>query len=166
MEIKESKALKFSLALPLLVPALLALLLSLNFRLSEWLTLFAELTIYSGLLGGIPYVVLVALLFCWGHAKSDTQFKRALVISPILMLPLFLLFVLLLSLTLGRNDTFEVTEVVKQMIFYFSFTLGFGYSYVLLVFSAVFVLKRLGVVVPSSAIKQSVAADRDVVFLK
>jgi hypothetical protein len=163
---KESKAHKFSLALPLVVPALLALLLSVNFPLPQWLTQFAMITVYSGLVGGIPYVVLVALLFWWGHARSHTQFKRALVLSPILMLPLFLLFQLVLSLPLGGNDPFEVTEVIKPMIFYFSFILGFGYSYVLLVFSAVFVLKRLGLVVPSPAIKQGVAADRDVMFLE
>ena len=163
---KESKAYKFSLALPLVVPVLTALLLSLNFRLPVWLTQLAMITIFSGFVGGIPYVVLVALLFWWGQAKSDTQFKQALVLSPILMLPLFLLFMLLLSLTLGPNNPFEGTEAGKQLILYFSFILGFGYAYVLLVFSAVFVLKRLGVVVPSPAIKQSVAADRDVLFLK
>jgi hypothetical protein len=82
------------------------------------------------------------------------------------MLPLFSLFLLLLSLALGRTGPFEIAEVVEQMIFYFSFILGFGYSYVLLVFSAVFVLKHLGVVVPTPAIRQSVAAGHDVLFLK
>jgi hypothetical protein len=163
---KESKAHKLSLALPLMVPVFLTLLLSLDLRLPEWLTRFAVLTIYSGLVGGIPYLVLVALLLWWGHAKSDTQFKRALALSPILMLPFFLLFLLLIGLILGGNDRFEVTEFVRTMILYFSFILGFGYSYVLLVLSTVFVLKRLGVVVPSPAIKQSVAAGHDVLFLK
>jgi hypothetical protein len=152
-EMKESKAQKLSLALPLMAPALLALLLFVNFPFPEWLRPFVELIVYSGLVGGIPYAVLVALLFWWGHRKSDTQFRRALILSPILMLPLFFMFIVTVGLIVGfHDDAAEVAVVLKELLLYVSFILGFGYSYVVLVLGTVFVLKRLGVVSPSPAI--------------
>ena len=154
MEIKESKALKSSLALPILVPALLAHLIALDLGFPQRLLVLVLFIVYSGLIGGIPYVVLVALILGWVRGKSDTQFKRALVLSPILMLPVFFLCLALFNLiTLGfLSDAFKVKDVREQMLFYLWFILGFGYSYVLLVFGAVFVLKRLSVVTPSPAI--------------
>ncbi|MGH9966755.1 MAG: hypothetical protein ACREBG_02815 [Pyrinomonadaceae bacterium] len=148
---KESKAHKFSLALPLVVPALVTPLVFVDVRLPGWLGTLVAFIFASGIIGGVPYVVLVALLFWWGRGKSDAQFKRALLLSPILMLPLFFVFIVLFQvITVGFLDGApEVAEVLQDLLLYVSFILGFGYSYVLLVLGTVFVLKRLGVVAPS-----------------
>ena len=151
-EMKESKFYAFSLALPLLVPTLLAPLMYFDLRLPKWFQTIVVFTVASGLVGGIPYLVLVALLFWWGCGKSDARFKRALLLSPVLMLPVFFAFLVIFSLITGSfRDQAEAIEELKLLFLYFSFILGFGYFYVLLVFSTVFVLKRLGVVDPSPA---------------
>jgi hypothetical protein len=141
---KESRVYRFSLLLPLVVPALIAPLLFAGFRLPEWLGAIVLFTAYSGFIGGVPYLVLVALLFWWARGKSEAQFKYALVFSPLLMLPLFLVFMLAVSLlTVGTES--GVSELVSGLLFYVPFILGFGYFYVLLVFGTVFILKRTGV---------------------
>jgi hypothetical protein len=69
------------------------------------------------------------------------------------MLPLFFMFIVIVGLIVGfHDDAAEVAVVLKELLLYVSFILGFGYSYVLLVLGTVFVLKRLGVVSPSPAI--------------
>jgi hypothetical protein len=150
---KESRAHKLSLALPLVVPALVTPLALGNFRLPGWLGTLVPYIWVSGMVGGFPYVVLVALLFWWGRGKSDVQFKRALLLSPVLMLPVFFAFLVILSLiTQGFRNEVDAEAVLTMLVLYFSFILGFGYAYVLLVFGAVFVFKRMGLITPSPAI--------------
>src|SRR5688572_19525720 len=84
---KESRFYRFSLLLPLAVPAVIAPLLFVDFHLPEWLVWAALYTTYSGLIGVVPYLALVGLLFWWARGKSDTQFRRALILLPIFMLP-------------------------------------------------------------------------------
>jgi hypothetical protein len=152
-EMTESKAHKFSLALPLVVPALVTPLAFVDVRLPGWLETIAAFIFASGIAGGVPYVVLVVLLFSWGRGKSDAQFKRALFLSPVLMLPVFFAFlVTFVLITQGFRDEAEAAEVGKMLLLYVCFILGFGYAYVLLVWGTVFVLKRLGVIAPAPAI--------------
>lgn len=149
-QMKESKAHKLSLALPLLVPLLVTPLVFVDIRLPKWLGTVVGFIFVSGIVGCAPYLVLVALLFWWGHGKSDAQFKRALLLSPVLMLPVFFAFVIIFSLLSGAfRDEGDPVELVKILLLYFSCILGFGYSYVLLVLVTVSVLKRLGVITPS-----------------
>jgi hypothetical protein len=150
---KESKAHKLSLALPLLVPALVTPLVLGNFRLPAWLGTLVAFIGAKGMVGGVPYVALVALLFWWGRGKSGAQFKRALLVSPLLMLPVFFAFLaIFILITQGFRDEANVVEALKMLFLDVSFILGFGYAYVLLVLSTVFVLKRLGVVAASPAV--------------
>jgi hypothetical protein len=151
---KESKAQRLSLALPLLLPALVAPLVYGEFRLPDWLGTLVAFIFGSGMVGGLPYAVLAALLLWWGWNKSAAQFKRALLLSPILMIPVFLIFLVLFQVSIvGFSDGGAAGEVIPAMLLlYGSFILGFGYAYVLIVLGTVFVLKRLGVVAPSPAI--------------
>ena len=152
MKMKESNLQRFSLSLPLLVPLLVTPLVFLDVRLPGWLRTVVGLVFASGMAGGAPYVVLVALIFWWGRGKSAAQFKRALVLSPILMLPVFVAFLVAFTLITGSfRDEGVGVEDLKMLLLYFLLILGFGYFYVLLVFGIVFVLKRLGVVTPSPA---------------
>jgi len=153
MRVKESKAYKLSLALPLVLPLLVTPVVLGNFLLPAWLKMLVGFIWVSGMVGGVPYVVLVGLLFWWGRAKSDVQFKRALLLSPVLMLPIFFAFLVLFILIVHEpGDELHLQAGLKMLLVYFSFILAFGYVYVLLVLSTVFVLKRLGVVVASPAI--------------
>jgi hypothetical protein len=88
---KESQAHKLSLALPLVVPSLVAPLVLGNFSLPAWLSTLVSFIWVSGMVGGVPYLVLVALLFWWGRGKSEVQFRRAFA-SPVLMFPVFFAF--------------------------------------------------------------------------
>lgn len=157
---KESKVYALSLSLPLVVPVLFAALMYFDPPFPKWLQTFMVYNVASGLVGGIPYLVLVVLLFWWGRGKSSAQFKRALVLSPILMLPVFFLILVIFSLISGsfRGEGAGV-EDLKMLLLYFSFIIGFGYFYVLLVFGIVFLLKRLGVVTssPTSYLSLAVA---------
>src|SRR3990172_4606796 len=94
-EMKESRFYRLFLVLPLAVPVLIAPLLVLDFQLPEWLGWVVLVTVYSGIIGGLPYLVLVGLLFWWGRRKSDTQFRRALIFSPIFMLAVFAMLLVL-----------------------------------------------------------------------
>src|SRR5688572_24172798 len=95
---KESNLHRLFLSLPLLVPLLVTPLMFLDIRLPDWVKTLVGFFFASGMVGGVPYLVLVALLFLWGRGKSSAQFKRALVLSPVLMLPVFFLILVIFSL--------------------------------------------------------------------
>ncbi|MCM3869835.1 MAG: hypothetical protein ND895_03910 [Pyrinomonadaceae bacterium] len=152
---KESRLYRFSLVLPLVVPAVVAPLLFVDFPLPEWLVLAVLYTTYSGVIGGIPYLALVGLLFWWARGKSNTQFRRTLSLLPIFMLPMFAVFLVLSLLGeawLRPESALPAAEILRMLLTFVPFILGFGYLYVLLVFATVFVLRRLGVLSPSHAI--------------
>jgi hypothetical protein len=154
-QMKESRFYRLSLALPLAVPLLVAPLLFLTAKLPEWLAWVALYTTFSGIIGGLPYLLLIGLLLWWARGKSDSQFKRALALLPILMLPVVSVMLILALLTeawLRPANALPFSDAVLMWLGLVLFILGFGYFYVVLVFSAAFVLKRRGVLVPSHAI--------------
>jgi len=103
--------------------------------------------IFSGLVGGIPYLILAGLLLWWMCGKTEKQIRRVLILSPILLLPITLIFITTVSLLrFGAEET--LAEFSEVLIFYVPFILGFGYGYVALVFGAVLVLRRMGVISP------------------
>jgi len=143
-----------SLALPLAVPLLVAPLLFLAVRLPEWVVWAALYTTYSGIIGGLPYLILIGLLLWWARDKSDTQFKRALALLPILMLPVvgvIIVLALLAEAWLQPENALPLSDVILMLLGLFPFILGFGYFYVLLVFFAAFLLRRRVVLVPAHA---------------
>src|ERR1041384_690654 len=86
-QMKEARFYRLSLALPLAIPLLAALLGLLHTRLPEWLVWVLVYTTFSGIIGGLPYLILIGGLLWWSRGKTDAQFKRALALLPILMLP-------------------------------------------------------------------------------
>lgn len=154
-EMKESRFHRFSLVLPLAVPAVIAPLLFVDFHLPEWLAWAVLYITYSGIIGGVPYLALVGLLFWWARGKSDIQFRGALLLLPIFMLPVFVVFIVLAFLGeawLRPESALSVSDVLRMLLTLVPFILGFGYFYVLLVYGTARVLKRRGVLVPSRAI--------------
>jgi hypothetical protein len=152
---KESRFYKLSLVLPLAIPALLAPLFLFDSPLPEWLQWLVIFITFSGVIGGIPYIVLVGLLFWWARGKSDTQFRRALMQLPILMLPVFDVLALL-GLLIERwqrpESALPASDVLMVLLGFAPSILGFGYCFVLLVFGTAFVLKRVGILEPLPAI--------------
>jgi hypothetical protein len=153
---KESRFYRFSLVLPLVVPVLPVPLLFVDAaRLPEWLVWVAVYTMFSGIIGGVPYLVLVALLFWWARGKSDTNFRRALILLPIFMLPVVAVLIglaLLGEAWLRPENALTASDALVMLLGLVPFIVGFGYFYVLLVFGTARVLKRRGVLVPSRAI--------------
>jgi hypothetical protein len=152
---KETRFYRLSLILPLAVPLLVAPLLLLGDRLPPWLSWVALYITFSGVIGGLPYLVLVGALLFWARRKTDTQFKRALALSPILMLPVFAAMLALAwsgEAWLRPENALPWADRVIGFLGLAPFVLGFGYFYVALVFSTAFMLQRRGVLVPSHAI--------------
>jgi hypothetical protein len=148
---RELKAYKLSLLLPLVVSGALIPLFYVELRLPEWLRTAIYTTAASGLVGGIPYLVLVALLLLWGRGKTGKQFRRALILSPILMLPISFLVIVIFVLIADRQSLGRQT-IDGFFFFYVPWILGYGYAYVVLGLTGVFILRRLGVISASNAI--------------
>jgi len=144
------KVYKLSLLLPLVVSGLLVPLFYVDLHVPEWLRTAIYTTAFSGLVGGIPYLVLVALLLLWGRGKTEKQFRRALILSPILLLPIFLLFILMFALIVDRQSL--GWQSVDGIFFYVPWILSFGYGYVLVGLTGIFILRRLSVISTSDAI--------------
>jgi len=144
-----TKVYKLSLALPIILPVIAALpLVFVNDNSPEpfgFLSGIMAATIFSGLVGGVPYLMLVGLLLWRMHRKTERQIRRLLILSPILLLPIFLIHITVFSLvTSGVQATLE--SFGEVLMFYVPYVLGFGYFYVALVFGTVFLLRRIGVV--------------------
>jgi hypothetical protein len=71
-------------------------------------------------------------------------------LSPILMLPMFSLYLLGLALILDRQSLGRQT--LDDLLFYVPWILGIGYGYVLLALIFRFIFRRLGVVSSSNAL--------------
>ena len=156
---KESRFYKYSLLLPVAVPALVWLLVtslsSFNLQLPTWLIVPVVYTTFSGLIGGVPYLMLIGLLFLWARGKSDTQFKRAVALLPVLMLTVV---IVLIVVALSAEAWFQPENAVGfwdallMLLGLVPFILGFGYFYMLVVFSAAAILRRRGMLLSSGAI--------------
>ena len=145
---KESTFYRFSLLLPLAIPAVVAPLLFVEFHLPKWVLWAALFTTFSGLIGGLPYLALVGLLFWWARGKTDTQFRRALILLPIFMLPVVAVLLglgLLGEAWLRPESALPASDAFVMWLGLVPYILGYGYFYVLLVFGTVRVLNRWGV---------------------
>ena len=154
-QMKESRFYRFSLVLPLAVPALMAPIVFFNLQLPTWLTWVVVYTTFSGIIGGVPYLILIGVLLWWARGKSDTQFKRALLLLPVLMLPVVVVLIvaaLLVEAMLRPENALSLPDILLMLLELTPFILGFGYFYVLVVFFTAFILKRQGVLVPPQAV--------------
>ncbi len=84
--------------------------------------------------------------------KDESRIKKVLILSPILMLPLFLIFLELVSfIRFGLKES--ISGFSEAFLFYTPFVLGFGYAYVILVFCIIWTLKSKGLIKESQPIK-------------
>jgi hypothetical protein len=152
---RELKFYKLLLPLPLVVSAVLLPLFYVDLNLPHWLQIVIFTTVASGLAGGIPYLVLVALLLFWGRGKTEKQFRRALMLSPVLMIPIYFLFSLSLGIVIERESFSWQSagwDTALTLAFFALCILGYGYAYVVIGLTAVFVLRRFGLIYASNAI--------------
>jgi len=141
---------KLSLLLPLFGSALGFPFLFVGTSLPWWLRQALGLAALSGMVAAIPYMVLVVLLLLWARSKTERQFLYALLVSPILMLPLFSLYLLAIALILDRQSL--GWQTFDGLVFYVPWVVGIGYGYVLLALICRFIFRRLGVISSSNAI--------------
>jgi hypothetical protein len=137
-----------SLLLPRLAAAaagLLGVLLGENNPAAPWLGIVT----WSGIIGGIPYVLVAGGILWWSRRRSAAQLRRALWLAPILMIPALLLPIAVYSVVSrggGSADRFS-----ESMVFMGAMVLLFGYVYVALVEAGALLGRRLGVVAPPPA---------------
>ena len=139
------KIYKYSLSLPLLIPLIFAPGLLFLPSMNETVAIIFLFIVYSGLIGGIPYLVLVTILLGLMRGKNELQIRNALMFSPPLLVGIFVSgFGLLHLLSIFANKT-TIGESLSQFfvgsILCSIFILIFGYSYVLLVFGLVQILR-------------------------
>ena len=130
---------RWALALPLVLP-LLALPLAL---VRNEVGGLGFLLLMSLVLGGVPYLIFAGLLLWWSRGKSEAQLKRAGLLAPFLMLPVYWL-VLAIDALVTRQIVQELTNLGNLMFTLSLFLLAFGYAYVVLAVVLLALFTRLG----------------------
>lgn len=93
--------------------------------------------LFSGYIGGIPYLITVIPLLIWMWNQPESEFRKGLICLPLLMLiPLGVLF----GIFQLANDTGVTLRdtILMSLTFYVFFaacTLVFGYAYVGIAFA-------------------------------
>lgn len=123
---------QFCLALPLVVPVIFLPFFWYLQSLGEYFAGFVMVILYSGYVGGVPYLILLVPLVFWIRKKSARETRRALLWSPVLMLiPLAICYGIYqfgFSPGLTFVDTLKMYTVF--LLFFGICTLVFGYFYV------------------------------------
>lgn len=139
---------RLSLLLPLLLPALFSPFLQPG--APPLLALIAIVLLSSMVYGGLPYVLLAAGTLWWSLGKDEEQVIGALVLAPLLMVPLVTLQTVVLYLTPVSHGSPEAgfggtLLMALQAALYFScWTVGLGYLYVALAWTLGRFFLRLG----------------------
>ena len=137
-----------SLLLPLLAAAaagLLGVLLGESSPAAPWL----GIVMFSGLVGGLPYVLVAAGILWWSRRRPVAQLRRAIWMAPLLMVPAQLVPMVVYSVV-ARGGA-DADRFAGSMLFMGALVLLFGYGYVALVEAGALVGRRFGVVAPPPA---------------
>lgn len=138
---------RFLLPLPLVIPGLVYLV-SISFENSKFNDIYSIglITIFSGLIGGIPYLIIATSILIWSRKKSEAQIRKALLLSPLGMVVLFAFAVIAFSTmniyeAIKGSGFLSLIDVIDGMARFFLafsvFSLVFGYAYVTLFFGIV-----------------------------
>ncbi len=141
------KLYKWSLTLPLVVPILFAPTLLLLRNTTETIAIVVLSIVYSGIVGGIPYLILAIVLFRWMKEKNELQIRKKLLQSPLLMLGVFiacftLIHLFFFILSMGREINEQITQFTVGLIFCSALILIFGYFYIFLTFGIVHIFRK------------------------
>lgn len=148
----EKRLLQFSLLLPLVVPFLAGFVISLTENSESFLTYVVRgilglpllITVYSVIIGGIPYVFFMVGLLVWSRGKSDTQIHRMFWFSPLLFTPVFWLFAFIAGTLFndGNPDPQRFIGFSSAFIFFSGCILVLGYIYVIFVSAIYYLFKE------------------------
>jgi hypothetical protein len=127
-----TKVYKYALFLPILVPILVAPILYFGLQsLGEKLGLIVIIIFYSGVIGGIPYLIIGVALAVWMRGKSEDQIRRALLFSPPMMIGVTSILYTLLWLIPGNSNGLNSLGSFLWPLVILSLFIGlFGYAYV------------------------------------
>lgn len=131
----ERRLYKYSLVLPILLPAICLLITPHNLD-----TLYGPLAtvlmafIFSGLIGGIPYVILAIALLVWMRDQDLQQIRRALLLSPLFLIPIVVFAGLIYLAVVGNVSAPDPLVYVYSILVFGGYILAFGYFYVLIAF--------------------------------
>jgi hypothetical protein len=133
-----TKVYKYALFLPILVPILVAPILYFGLQsLGEKLGLIIIIIFYSGIVGGIPYLLLAIGLAVWMKEKSEREIRKALIISPIIMAGFTAILVVVLRFV--PSDQLDVLRSASGffgVLAVLTIFIGiFGYAYVCIAFT-------------------------------
>ena len=136
-----TRAYKLSLLLPIIVPALFAPALFFIRSLTEGAATVLMVIMTSVIYGGIPYLILVGLLLRWMRGRNEAQIRRALILSPLLMLVIFQV-VAGVWVAFFSEARPRINQFMGSLIVLTPFVLLFGYAYVGVAFGLIGVWKR------------------------
>jgi len=135
------RAYKLSLLLPIIVPILFVPTLLFIRSLGESGAIVLMTILTSLIYGGIPYLILAGILLFWMHGKDETQIRRILLLSPLLMLVIFQVFAGL-WIAFFSEATPKINQFIGSLVLLSPFVLLFGYIYVGIVFGIIELWKK------------------------
>jgi amino acid transporter len=83
---------------------------------------------FSGIVGGIPYLILTVALLIWMRDKELPSIRRAILLSPLMMIPIYAFCLGVYVLIFERDPS--LGEYFIGLFFYGAFIPIFGYAYV------------------------------------
>jgi len=116
--------------LPLLVPLILSPLFFYLNHLSEFAATALMIFLYSGYIGGIPYIVLAAGMLWWMRGKDDEACRVILIASPLVMVVVLMFFSMILMAFTAQSFNHWLSGNSFVLLIFGGFSLLFGYSYV------------------------------------
>ena len=134
--------LRLSTFLPILVPIVLGAVaiasLSLDVRAPEWLSAVGAVTMSAGLLFGIPYLMLMAVVLFLLRNNSWRAHAAAAIVMPWLMIAV------LLPLVAMWGDRSTIKDIAAAARVFAPYCLSVGYGYVALALAGMAVLSFTG----------------------
>jgi len=129
---------QMSLATPLLVPVAFLPLFPYLRSMNDVAGTAVLVILYSGLVGGLPYLLLAVSLLIWMRHKTELQIRKGLLLSPLMMLiPLGVCYAIY---QFGYEPAETFADTAKMFLTFFVifgvFTLAFGYFYVVMTLGA------------------------------
>lgn len=144
------RAYQLSLALPIIFPLLAVAPVYLGKPfLPEILFSFFTIIFVSGFFGGLPYLIVVAGLLLWAPDHSTISFRKAILLTPLLLILIHVVLLLVLiiwQLFKREPSDSEINFALGLMAIFAGCDLLFGYIYILLVFGGIRILQNVGYV--------------------
>ncbi len=122
---------RFSIWLPLIVPVALIAIMNVLIKgagmpkLPGFIDVALERLAFSGLIGGLPYILLAAWASWWIRGRAEADIRRVMFLAPLLMVVVFAAACLLVGAVADRMSVW--VAVARGGI---SIIIPLGYAYV------------------------------------